>query len=255
MIQLPKVATLKPKSQPHNFFIWGETMSGKSYFSSYFPNPLVLNTDGNSEQGQAPSIQIRNIRDVNGKLQQSAIKQLDDIITALQVENPKRPPKEQFQTIVIDVIDDICVMIEQAICINEGVQALSDIPWSKGYAMFNSALQQFVMDLKALPMNIIYISREISITDEKSNITTYKQSLKDKYYNVINGNCDLVIRTSKVGAGQNIHYMREVKAARTKYLPENITNKRVLDLLLTCQGMFSDEVLKQYKENKKKENK
>ena len=255
MIQLPKVATLKPKSQPHNYFIWGETMSGKSYFSSYFPNPLVLNTDGNSEQGQAPSIQIRNIRDANGKLQQSAIKQLDDIITALQVENPKRPPKEQFQTIVIDVIDDICVMIEQAICINEGVQALSDIPWSKGYAMFNSALQQFVMDLKALPMNVIYISREISITDEKSNITTYKQSLKDKYYNVINGNCDLVIRTSKVGAGQNIHYMREVKAARTKYLPENITNKRVLDLLLTCQGMFSDEVLKQYKENKKKENK
>lgn len=255
MIQLPKVATLKPKSQPHNFFIWGETMSGKSYFSSYFPNPLVLNTDGNSEQGQAPSIQIRNIRDANGKLQQSAIKQLDDIITALQVENPKRPPKEQFQTIVIDVIDDICVMIEQAICINEGVQALSDIPWSKGYAMFNSALQQFVMDLKALPMNVIYISREISITDEKSNITTYKQSLKNKYYNVINGNCDLVIRTSKVGAGQNIHYMREVKAVRTKYLPENITNKRVLDLLLTCQGMFSDEVLKQYKENKKKENK
>lgn len=255
MIQLPKVATLKPKSQPHNFFIWGETMSGKSYFSSYFPNPLVLNTDGNSEQGQAPSIQIRNIRDANGKLQQSAIKQLDDIITALQVENPKRPPKEQFQTIVIDVIDDICVMIEQAICINEGVQALSDIPWSKGYAMFNSALQQFVMDLKALPMNVIYISREISITDEKSNITTYKQSLKDKYYNIINGNCDLVIRTSKVGAGQNIHYMREVKAARTKYLPENITNKRVLDLLLTCQGMFSDEVLKEYKESKKKESK
>lgn len=255
MITLPKVEKLKPKSQPHNFFIWGETMSGKSYFSSYFPNPLVLNTDGNSEQGQAPSIQIRNIRDANGKLQQSAIKQLDDIITALQVENPKRPPKEQFQTIVIDVIDDICVMIEQAICINEGVQALSDIPWSKGYAMFNSALQQFVMDLKALPMNVIYISREISITDEKSNITTYKQSLKDKYYNVINGNCDLVIRTSKVGAGQNIHYMREVKAARTKYLPENITNKRVLDLLLTCKGMFSDEVLKQYKESKKKESK
>ena len=255
MITLPKVEKLKPKSQPHNFFIWGETMSGKSYFSSYFPNPLVLNTDGNSEQGQAPSIQIRNIRDANGKLQQSAIKQLDDIITALQVENPKRPPKEQFQTIVIDVIDDICVMIEQAICINEGVQALSDIPWSKGYAMFNSALQQFVMDLKALPMNVIYISREISITDEKSNITTYKQSLKDKYYNVINGNCDLVIRTSKVGAGQNIHYMREVKAARTKYLPENITNKRVLDLLLTCEGMFSDEVLKQYKESKKKESK
>lgn len=255
MIQLPKVATLKPKSQPHNFFIWGETMSGKSYFSSYFPNPLVLNTDGNSEQGQAPSIQIRNIRDANGKLQQSAIQQLDDIVTALQVENPKRQPKDQFQTIVIDVIDDVCVMIEQAICLEADVQALSDIPYGKGYSVFYSKLQQFVMDLKALPMNVIYISREISTTDENTGITTYRQSLKDKYYNMVNGNCDLVIRTSKVGAGQNITYMREIKAARTKYLPENITNKRVLDLLLSCQGMFSDEVLKQYKENKKKESK
>ena len=54
MINLPKVQTLKPKSQPHNFFIWGATMSGKSYFSSFFPNPLILNTDGNSEQGSAP---------------------------------------------------------------------------------------------------------------------------------------------------------------------------------------------------------
>lgn len=255
MIQLPKVATLKPKSRPHNFFIWGETMSGKSYFSSYFPNPLVLNTDGNSEQGQAPSIQIRNVRDANGKLQQSAIKQLNDIITALQIENPQRPADQRFKTIVIDVIDDICVMIEQAICLDAGVQALSDIAYGKGYAMFNTALQQFVMDLKALPMNVIYISREISTTDENTGITTYRQSLKDKYYNMVNGNCDLVIRTSKVGAGQNIHYMREVKAARTKYLPENITNKRVLDLLLTCEGMFSDEVLKKYKESKKKESK
>lgn len=193
-----KSETLKPKSQPHNFFIWGETMSGKSYFSSFFPNPLILNTDGNSEQGQAPSIQIRNIRDVNGKLKQSAIKQLDDIIVALQVENPKRPADQQFKTVVVDVIDDICVMIEQAICIDAGVQALSDIPYGKGYAMFNTALQQFVMDLKALPMNVIYISREISITDENTGVTTYQPSLKTKYYNTVNGNCDLVIRTSKL---------------------------------------------------------
>ena len=101
MISLPKVEKLSPKTQPHNFFIWGATMSGKSYFSSYFPNPLVLNTDGNSEQGSAPSIQIRNIRDANGKLAQSAIKQLDDIVTALQVENPKRPADQQFKKVVL----------------------------------------------------------------------------------------------------------------------------------------------------------
>lgn len=251
MIQLPKVETMKPKSQPHNFFIWGATMSGKSYFSSYFPNPLVLNTDGNSEQGSAPSIQIRNVRSADGKLQQSAIKQLDDIITALQVQNPKRPEKEQFKTVVIDVIDDICVMIEQAICLDAGVQALSDIPYGKGYAMFNTALQQFVMDLKALPMNVIYISREISITDENSGVTTYEPSLKTKYYNIVNGNCDVVIRTKKVGDGRNASYFREVKALRTMYDPENITDKRVKQLLESCSGMFTKEQLEKEKSNNK----
>ena len=250
MISLPKVQTLKPKSEPRNFFIWGSPMTGKSYFASYFPNPLVLNTDGNSKQGSAPSIQLRNIRNEKGRLSQSVIKQLDDIITALQVKNPKRPADQQFKTIVIDVIDDICVMIEQAICLDAGVQALSDIPYGKGYAMFNTALQQFVMDLKALPMNVIYISRELSITDENNGVTTYEASLKTKYYNIVNGNCDVVIRTKKIGDGQNASYFREVKALRTMYNPANITDHRILQLLESCSGMFKKEDLEKLQQKK-----
>lgn len=254
MFQLPKVEKLSPKSQPRNFFIWGSPMTGKSYFSSFFPNPLVLNTDGNSKQGSAPSIQLRNIRNEAGGLKQSVIKQLDDIITALQVENPKRPADQQFKTIVVDVIDDVCIQIEQAICLDAGVQALSDIPYGKGYAMFNTTLQQFVMDLKALPLNVIYISRELAITDDNTGVTTYEPSLKAKYYNIVNGNCDVVIRTKKIGDGQNASYFREVKALRTMYNPANITDHRILQLLESCTGMFKKEDLEKL-QAKKKENK
>ena len=254
MFQLPKVEKLSPKSEPKNFFIWGSPMTGKSYFSSFFPNPLILNTDGNSKQGSAPSIQLRNIRNETGGLKQSVIKQLDDIVIALQVENPKRPENQQFKTIVVDVIDDVCVMIEQAICLDAGVQALSDIPYGKGYAMFNTALQQFVMDLKALPLNVIYISRELAITDENTGATTYEPSLKAKYYNIVNGNCDVVIRTKKIGDGQNASYFREVKALRTMYDPANITDHRILQILESCKGMFRREDLEKL-QAKKKENK
>lgn len=254
MFQLPKVEKLSPKSEPKNFFIWGAPMTGKSYFSSFFPNPLILNTDGNSKQGSAPSIQLRNIRNEAGGLKQSVIKQLDDIVIALQVENPKRPENQQFKTIVVDVIDDVCIQIEQAICLDAGVQALSDIPYGKGYAMFNTALQQFVMDLKALPLNVIYISRELAITDEGTGATTYEPSLKTKYYNIVNGNCDVVIRTKKIGDGQNVSYFREVKALRTMYDPANITDHRVLQLLESCSGMFKKEDLEKL-QAKKKENK
>lgn len=229
VIQLPKDEKLNPKTQPHNFFIWGATMSGKSYFASFFPHPLVLNTDGNSEQGTAPSIQIRNVRDQKGDLKQSAIKQLDDIVTALQATD------NTFQTLIVDVIDDICVMIEQAICLDNNVQALSDIPYGKGYAMLNTVLQQFVMDLKALPMNVIYISRELAITDEQTNTTDYRPSLKVKYYNIVNGNCDLVIHTQKFGKD---NYTRTITDRRTKYKPEHITDARIKKLLQSCDGMF-----------------
>lgn len=254
MFQLPKVEKLSPKSEPKNFFIWGSPMTGKSYFSSFFPNPLILNTDGNSKQGSAPSIQLRNIRNEAGGLKQSVIKQLDDIVIALQVENPKRPENQQFKTIVVDVIDDVCIQIEQAICLDAGVQALSDIPYGKGYAMFNTALQQFVMDLKALPLNVIYISRELAITDDNTGVTTYEPSLKTKYYNIVNGNCDVVIRTKKIGDGQNASYFREVKALRTMYDPANITDHRILQLLESCRGMFKKEDLEKL-QAKNKENK
>ena len=250
MFQLPKVEKLSPKSEPKNFFIWGSPMTGKSYFSSFFPNPLILNTDGNSKQGSAPSIQLRNIRNETGGLKQSVIKQLDDIVIALQVENPKRPADQQFKTIVVDVIDDVCIQIEQAICLDAGVQALSDIPYGKGYAMFNTALQQFVMDLKALSLNVIYISRELAITDENTGATTYEPSLKTKYYNIVNGNCDVVIRTKKIGDGQNASYFREVKALRTMYNPANITDHRILQLLESCSGMFKKEDLEKLQQKK-----
>ena len=238
MIDLPKPKKLEPKAQPHNFFIWGAPMSGKSYFASFFPNPIVLNTDGNSEQGTAPGFQIRNLRNKNGNPTQLVTKQLDDIILALQNQ---AQGEDSFKTVVVDVIDDIIVMLEQAICWDNNVKSLGDIPYGKGYALFNTALQQLVMDLKALPMNIIYISREISITDENTGATTYHPSLKTKYFNIVNGNCDVEIRTKKVGDGVNASYFREVKSLRTQYEKKNITDKRILQLLETCNGIFKKE--------------
>ena len=238
MIDLPKPKKLEPKAQPHNFFIWGAPMSGKSYFASFFPNPIVLNTDGNSEQGTAPGFQIRNLRDKNGQPTQLVTKQMDDIILALQNQ---AQGEDSFKTVVVDVIDDIIVMLEQAICWDNNVKSLGDIPYGKGYALFNTALQQLVMDLKALPMNIIYISREISITDENTGATTYHPSLKTKYFNIVNGNCDVEIRTKKVGDGVNASYFREVKSLRTQYEKKNITDKRILQLLETCNGIFKEE--------------
>ncbi|WP_297816729.1 AAA family ATPase [uncultured Lactobacillus sp.] len=226
---LPEDKPVKPKLEPHNFYIFGRPMAGKSYFASYFPHPLVLNTDGNASQGTAPSIQLRNIRGKDGKLTQNVMKQIDEVVLELQSQ------QTTFKTIIIDVIEDVCVMVEQAICIEAGVDALGDIPYGKGFSTMKSVLQRFVMDLKALPMDVIFISREIEVTDEKTGATEIKSGLKDSYYNIVTGNCDLTIRCQKLGQGK---YARIVKDKRADYKPEDISDKRIKDLLSSCIGMF-----------------
>src|SRR5690625_6703522 len=107
---LPPNKKKKPKETPRNFVIFGGTMEGKTYFSEEFPNPLNLNTDGNAEMIETPSLNITHQRDAKGKITRSASEYLSQIIDELQGTD------HTFETVVIDVIDDIITLFEQEIC-------------------------------------------------------------------------------------------------------------------------------------------
>lgn len=223
---LPPNKPQTPKDTPRNFFIWGPTMGGKSFLASQFPNALVFNTDGNAEANTVPSVQLRNIRDKDGKITRSVVDQIDKLVTALQTE------KHTYETVVLDVIDDIVVMIEQTICDKEGVETLGDIPYGKGYAAFTNVFQSLVIELKSLPMNVIYISRNASKMEGQTEIEI--PSLKEKHQNMVNGNCDLSIQCKKVGK----NYIRVVKARRKDYMRDQVDDQNILKILDTITGVF-----------------
>lgn len=243
---LPPNKPQTPVDTPRNFFIWGPTMGGKSFLASQFPNPIVFNTDGNAEANTVPSVQIRNIKGVDGKIKRSVVDQLDKLITALQTE------KHTYETVVIDVIDDIVVMIEQYICDKEDVETIGDIPYGKGHAAFTNIFQQLVIELKSLPMNVIYISRNASKTE--GNIEIEIPSLKEKHQNIVNGNCDLSIQCKKVGK----NYIRVAKARRKDYMRDQVDDEKILAILDTITGVFGrspktsrktqDEIVKKLEE-------
>lgn len=223
---LPPIKPKTVRKAPQNFFIFGDTMSGKSYLAEHFPTPLFLNTDGNSEMIPAQDIQLRNERDIHGKMKKSVIDQLDEIILELKLKNPG------YKTLVIDVIDDVVVMIIQAICLENNVQSLGEIKYGKGWNAFDSVFQSFIVELKSLPMNIVYISRIAKEDDEDV------PSLKTKYYNVVNGNCDLVIQTKRRGR----NYVRRVVDRRKHYIRDDIKDKDVLKVLDAVVGVFDKPV-------------
>lgn len=230
--KLPENKPQIPKDTPRNFFFYGETMSGKSYLANEFPAPIVLNTDGNAEANTVPSIQLVNEKDEQGRITKSVISQIGEILLALQTQ------KHTYQTVVVDVIDDVIEMIKIAVCDEltpagkPRLKSLLEIPYGKGYDFFNQAITEMVIDLKALPMNVIYISRQVSEYDDNGNATKDKPSLKDKYVNLINGNSDLMIHTEKVGN----NYNREVERKRKKYYMDQVDDKEILKILSTIRG-------------------
>lgn len=243
---LPPNKPQVPKDTPRNYFIWGPTMGGKSFLASQFPNPVIFNTDGNAEANTVPSVQLRNIKDTNGKIKRSVIDQLDKLITALQTE------KHTYETVVLDVIDDIVVMIEQYICDKDDVETLGDIPYGKGYAAFTNIFQSLIIELKSLPMNVIYISRNATKMEGQTEIDI--PSLKEKHQNIVNGNCDLSIQCKKVGK----NYIRVAKARRKDYMRDQVDDKKILALLDSITGVFGrspktskkvqDEIVKKIEE-------
>lgn len=228
---LPTNETKKTVDVPMNFFIYGATMSGKSYLAEHFPAPLFLNTDGNAKANPFPNIQLKNVKGSDGKLVKSVLTDLDDIMKELQALNDRK--EFQYKTIIIDVIDDVCQLIEQAICIEHNVKALADIAYGKGYATFNAVLNTLVLDLKSLGLNVVYISRVETVTESNDNSRQMEiPSLKTKYYNIVNGNCDLVIHTQKIGK----KYLKSVTDIRKKYYVEDMNNKHVAKLLSEIPG-------------------
>lgn len=223
---LPPNKPQTPKDTPRNFFIWGETMSGKSYLASEFPNALILNTDGNAEANSVPSVQVRNIRDKNGDITKGAPEQIGEIILALQTT------QHTYETVVLDVIDDIIEMFKQYVQINHNVKSLGEIKWGKGHDEFNGLLTQMVIDLKTLPMNVVYISRQVQRMENNESYDV--PSLKDKYVNLINGNSDLNIQTKKLGT----KYIRRVEARRKGYQRDQVDDQKILSILDTITGVF-----------------
>lgn len=227
---LPKNERKVAKETPRNFVIYGGTMHGKTYFADEFPNPLNLNTDGNADMIETPSININHTRDSKGKIVKPASELLSDIIVELENTN------HTFETVVIDVIDDVITLFEQEITEEHGVRSVGDIPYGKGHQMLEMMVRVLVMRLKELSMkrkmNIIYISR-LNIIEE-NDMEVYVPSLKLKWLNIVNGNSDYTILCRKIGK----NYIRKVESKRKNYVREKIDDERIAALLDTVIGAY-----------------
>lgn len=193
---------LLPKNERRNLnatkkkvvWLYGAPFSGKTFFANQFPDPLMLNTDGNIKFVDAPYIAIRDTVTVEGRLTKRylAWEVFADAVAELEKK------QNDFKTIVVDLLEDTYEACRVYICDRQGWKHESDDSF-RAWDMVTSEFLNTIKRLVSLDYeNIILISHEDRSRDltRKSGdkISSIRPNLREKVANKVAGMVDLVAR-------------------------------------------------------------
>jgi phage nucleotide-binding protein len=175
-------------------WLYGAPFSGKTFFANQFPDPLMLNTDGNIKFVDAPYIAIRDTVTVEGRItkRKLAYEVFMDAVAELEKK------QNDFRTIVVDLLEDVYESCRVYICDRQGWKHESD----DSFRAWDMVRSEFLNTLKRLVNldyeNIILISHEDRSRDLTrkggDKISSIKPNLQDKVANKVAGMVDLVAR-------------------------------------------------------------
>lgn len=187
-------------------WIYGAPFSGKTFFANQFPDPLMLNTDGNIKFVDAPFVPIKDIVKVEGRItkRQLAWDVFKEVITELEKKD------NTFKTIVVDLLEDLYEACRIYMYDKLGIEHESD----NSFKAWDMVRTEFLSTMKRLMnldyQNIIMISHEDTSKDltKKSGdkLTAIKPNLQEKCANKIAGMVDIVARVIADGDERTLNF-------------------------------------------------
>ena len=195
MLKLPenKRRNLEKVSK-RSIWIYGVPFSGKTTFANAFPDPLMLNTDGNIKFVDSPYIRIKDEVTVEGRItkRKMAWEVFKEVIAELEKK------ENTFKTIVIDLLEDLYEHCRVYMYQQMGISHESDDSfraWDKVRGEFLNTLKRLMnLDYE----NIILISHEDTTKDITrkggDKVTAIKPNLQDKVAVKVAGMVDVVAR-------------------------------------------------------------
>lgn len=193
MITLPKNEKRKVTGVTHKkIWIYGSPFSGKTTLADNFPEPLMINTDGNTEFCTSPVQEIKDIVEVEGRITKTTLAW--EVFKATVDELEKG---STFKTIVVDLVEDLYESCRLYMYAQMGITHESDDSfraWDKVRTEFLSTMRK----LTNLPYNIVLISHEDMSKDitkrSGDKITSIRPNINEKVANKLAGMVDIVIR-------------------------------------------------------------
>lgn len=194
---------LLPKNERRNIekiqkkvvWLYGSPFSGKTTFANKFPDPLMLNTDGNIKFVDAPFIPIRDKVEANGRM--SPKRTFAWAVFKETIEELEKKEND-FKTLVVDLLEDAYEHCRLYMYDQMGITHESD----DSFRAWDKVLTEYLSTLKKLMNldyeNIILISHEDTSKDITKKggdkITAIKPNLREKVANKVAGMVDIVAR-------------------------------------------------------------
>lgn len=215
----------KPKEidlTPRMFVIGGAAMSGKTYNACKFPNPILINTDGNCKKVTTPSIYL------NDKKYKTCKEKLETLFGALKELNETQTT---YQTIVIDLIEDIFDICEGYVLEKYKVDNLGKVPgYATGYTERKVNMQNVISALKTLTNKyyVVILTHTVDKVIDDKMVTM--SMLKEDFYILLEGKTDMVINCKKLGNS----YITRITKMRNNYKDPEVKksiNKEILEVI------------------------
>lgn len=193
---------LLPKNERRNLnavtkravWLYGAPFSGKTFFANAFPDPIMLNTDGNIKFVDAPFIPIKDKVEMSGRMTKKTLawEIFKEVIDELEKK------QNDFKTIVVDLLEDVYEACRLYMYKEMGITHESDDSfraWDKVRTEFLSTIRRLMnLDYE----NIVLISHEDTTKDITKKggdkLTSIKPNLQDKISNKVAGMVDIVAR-------------------------------------------------------------
>ena len=202
----------------YSVFLYGGWKTGKTTIAAKFPKALLLAFEkGYAAIPGVMALPINSWSDFKRVLR--------------QLKEPQA--QEMYETIIIDTADIAYDYCEKYICNNNGVDAIGDIPYGKGYGLVQDEFDTCIRKIIQLDYGLVLISHSTDRVerDEQGNEYTRMEPTLDKRGRLVcERTCDIIglsrPTTNSEGQIETRLYLREtpryVAGSRFKYMPDYI---------------------------------
>lgn len=195
LMQLPKNERRQKKVDlKPDVWLYADSYVGKTTFWDQFDDVLMINTDGNTDNITSPIFPLKDVVTKEGRMtkRKFAWNVFLEIVEKFEVGNP-----EGYKTIVIDLMEDLRDDCRNYVMDKFNWEHESDGSYGKGWSMVTKEFDNAIKRLKAVGLQIVYISREVrkDVTMKGNSVrTNFQPNIDDKSANFLTGTVDITMR-------------------------------------------------------------